>query len=85
MSLQTAYFVEKRDSVLPQAVSTAKGSGKEVDIRAEIATASMATIQDEDERLLTRIGYKQVDLTVACIPLVWSGLRRVGWRFRYSR
>lgn len=62
MDSQTARGVEKQAS-LPQPVTVATPSfGKAKDIGAGVA--AMATIQDDDERLLTRIGYKQVDLTI---------------------
>lgn len=65
MNSQVAGRVEKQGSILPQAAatSTTQNSEKE-DIYTGISTAAMATIQDDDERLLTRIGYKQVDPTV---------------------
>lgn len=67
MNSQGVGRVEKQGSILPQAAvtSTTQNSEKE-DIYAGISTADMATIQDDDERLLTRIGYKQVDLIATC-------------------
>lgn len=71
MDSQTARGVEKQASSLPQLVTVATPSfGKGKGIGAGAAAAAMATIQDDDERLLTRIGYKQVDLTVTRRSLV---------------
>lgn len=60
MSPPTAPCTEKQISTIPQPTPTAKTSKKK-HIRADATAAAMATIQDDDERLLTRIGYKQVD------------------------
>lgn len=68
MNSQIVGCAEKQGSALPKtaAVSTTERSGKEKGNCAVRAIAAMATIQDDDERLLTRIGYKQVDLTATC-------------------
>lgn len=68
MGSQIVGCAKKQGSVLPRtaAVSTTERSEKEKKISAGKTIAAMATIQDDDERLLTRIGYKQVDLTATC-------------------
>lgn len=68
MNSQIVGCAEKQISALPQAaaVSTTERSEKKKKNCAGRVIAAMATIQDDDERLLTRIGYKQVDLTATC-------------------
>lgn len=63
MNSQTVGSAEKQASAFPQATAASTQSlEKGKDTSAGVAVAAMATIQDDDERLLTRIGYKQVDL-----------------------
>lgn len=75
MNSQTVGSAEKQASAFPQAAAASTQSLKKgKDISAGVAVAAMATIQDDDERLLTRIGYKQVDLVA-----LWFGMDCESW------
>jgi hypothetical protein len=62
--------VDYSESTLPEQYKTAVGDkgrgGDELEKQGNVAAKPMATIRDDDERLLAQIGYKQV--MAAIIP-----------------
>lgn len=63
MALSAVPVTEKQGPVPSLQVVSADKTPNQKDLCAGGVEAIMATIQDDDERLLTRIGYKQVELS----------------------